>query len=125
MAKKVQELVVYQKSLSAAHAISAILGRPPLGNDRDLRDQLGSASARVVADIAEGFSQKTDRHFAQFLYNARGSCEEVRAELAIAAGRRYLSEEEVGALSGQFEEVARMLTGLIRYLQREDRKVRG
>jgi len=34
------------------------------------------SSSRVPALIAEGFEQKTDRHFAHYLYLARGSAKE-------------------------------------------------
>ena len=124
-AKSVDELLVYQKALKAADAISAILKRDCFEKDRRLRDQLGASSERVASDISEGFGQSTDRHFAVYLHGSRSSTNETRTQLRVAFGRGYVSGEERDDLCGQYDEVARMLTGLIKHLRAEDRKVRG
>ena len=121
----VEELQVYQKALRAADAVSAILKRPSFHKDPRLRDQLGSSSDGVVALIAEGFGLSTDRHFAAQLYRSRGESKETRAHLAVARGRNYISVEEIDSLSLRYHEIEKMLTGLIRHLEREDRKHRG
>ena len=64
-AKCVEELLVYQKALAAADEISARLRRPGFEKDIRLRSQLGASPERVASLIAEGFAQKTNRHFAQ------------------------------------------------------------
>ena len=125
VAKSVEELLVYQKALAACDDISALVERLNLGKDFELRQQLNSAAGSIPANIAEGFGQQTDRQFARYLYFARGSSKEICAHLAVARGRRYLADSEVKDLSGKYEEIARMLTGLIKYLRTSDRKDRG
>ena len=125
MAKSVEELLVYQKALEAADAISATLRREASAKDLRLRGQIGASSERVALLIAEGFAQKTDRHFASYLYMSRGSSSETRTQLRVATGRGYLSEKERTDLADKYSEIERMLTGLIQYLNREDRKRRG
>jgi four helix bundle protein len=124
MAKSVEELLVYQKSLAASAEISAIIRRDSFNRDPRLRDQLGSSSERVASLIAEGFEQSTDRHFAQYLYRSRGSGRETRTQLVVARDRRHITELERERISAMYEEVARMLTGLIDHLETEDRKHR-
>ena len=124
MAKCLEELLVYQRALEASAAISAILDRDSFGRDRPLRDQLAASSESVASLIAEGFEQSTDRHFAQYLYRARGSTREARTQLIVARDRRHISETERVRLSERLEETAKMATGLIRYLEAEDRKHR-
>jgi four helix bundle protein len=124
MAKSVEELQVYQRSLEASAAVSAILPRSSLNRDLRLREQLGSSSERVASLIAEGFEQSTDRHFAQYLYRARGSARETRTQLVVARDRNHITEPERVRISDQYEEIAKMLTGLIRHLETEDRKHR-
>src|SRR5262245_45138584 len=87
-------LQVYQKALQAADAISAITDRPSFKRDPELRQQLRDASARVAALISEGHGQKTDRHFAHYLYTSRGTCKEVRTHLRIAVGRKHITGDE-------------------------------
>jgi four helix bundle protein len=120
----VEELLVYQKAQAATVAISAITNRIEFARDQELRRQLRAASGRIPAHIAEGFGQKTDRHFAHYLYIARGSAKEIRAHLMVATGRRYITEAERLSHWEAYDELARMLTGLIRHLERDDRKQR-
>jgi hypothetical protein len=96
---RVEDLVVYQKALAAAEA------------DCDLRDQLGNSSSRVPALIAEGFEQKSDRH-------------ESTTHLRVALSRRYVSAAEAARLGGDYDEIRRMLGGLIEHLERDDRQNR-
>jgi four helix bundle protein len=125
VARCVDELLVFQKAVEAADAISAITQRPGPSKDFELRDQLRAASARVPSHVAEGFGQKTDRHFAHYLYIARGTTQEIRAHLRVALGRQHIAEGEWKDLCQRYDEIARMLTGLIRHLELEDRKQRG
>ena len=116
----VEELLVYQKALEAADAISAILTAEPLAKDHRLRSQLGASSERVASLVAEGFEQKTDRHFAAYLYMAKGSSAETRTQLRVAIGRGYLDEEKRACLTEKYLEIERMLRALIRRLKDDD-----
>jgi four helix bundle protein len=124
MAKSVEELLVYQKAIEAAAAVSAIIQRDSFKRDPRLRDQLGSSSERVASLISEGFEQSTDRHFAQYCYRSRGSSRETRTQLVVAVQRHHISEAERVPVADRFEEIAKMLTGLIGHLETEDRKHR-
>ena len=124
-AKCVEELVVFQKAIIASAEISAIIERPAWNRDLRLRDQIGSASERVVSAISEGFEQSTDRHFAQYLYRAKGSSREIRTQMIVAVQRRFVTESERVSVSNKYEEIAKMLRGLIRHLEAENRKHRG
>jgi four helix bundle protein len=124
-AKCVEELLVYQKALEAADAVSAILTRRCFQQDYKLREQLAGSSDAVPSLIAEGFPQSTDRFFAQFLYRARGESSETRTHLRVAWGRNYISEKELLELCDRYNEIEKMLTGLIRHLERENRRHRG
>src|SRR5213593_739608 len=122
MAGSVEDLLVYQKSLAAAVAISAIIERPAFRRFPELRAQLADSSGAVPAHIREGYGQKPDRHFAHYLFIARGEAQEVIAHLTVAHGRKCISGDELTEHSGQYGEITKMLGGLIRHLHREDRK---
>jgi four helix bundle protein len=124
MAKSLQELQVYQKALSAAGEISAIIARPSFLKDYRLRDQLGGSSQSVAALIAEGFEQSTDRFFAEYCCRSRGSSQETRTHLVAACTRRHITDSERTCLCERYEEIAKMLSGLIAHLRLEDRKQR-
>ena len=119
-----EDLQIYQKALAEADEISAITDRPSFRHDPELRQQLRDASARLPALVSEGHGQKSDCHFADYLYVARGTCKEDRAHLSVARGRGHATEGERSQRWERYEEIARMLTGLIRHLENGDRKFR-
>ena len=125
MAGALEDLKVYQKAKAAGTEISAIIQRSSFVRDARLREQLGSASERCSSSIAEGNEQSTDKHFAQYCYRAKGSAREVRNQLHVACDRLHITEQERAALDAKYLEIARMLSGLIRYLEKENRKNRA
>ena len=124
MAKCVEELLVYQKAVEARPKSPKIIQRDSFKRDPRLRDQLGASSERVASLISEGFEQSTDRHFAQYRYRSKGSARETRTQLVVAVQRNHITESERVRISNMYEEIAKMLTGLIRHLETEDRKRR-
>ena len=78
----------------------------------------------MAALIAEGFEQSTDRHFAEYCCRSRGSSQETRTHLVVACTRKHVIESERARVSDMYEEIAKMLSGLIAHLRREDRKQR-
>jgi four helix bundle protein len=124
-AKCVEELLVYQKAIDAADAVSAILKRPCFQKDPKLRDQLADSTDAVPSLMADGFPQSTDRFFAQFLYRSKGESNETRTHLRVAKGRDYITQDELVELCERYNEIEKMLTGFIRHLEREDRRHRG
>ena len=123
-ARTPEDLLVYQKAMAAAAEISAIIQRSSFNRDLRLKDQLGSSSERCASAISEGFEQSTDRHFAQYCYRSRGSAREIRTQLVIAQQRSHITEDERLPLDRRYEEIGKMLTGLIGHLERENRKQR-
>jgi four helix bundle protein len=124
VAKTVEELLVYQKALAAAREVSVLLDRPAFQRDRDLGGQMNRASIRVASDISEGFEQKTDRHFAKYLYDSRGGTREIRTQLRIAVSRKYIAEGDERRVGAMYTEIGKMLSGLICHLERDDWKSR-
>jgi four helix bundle protein len=78
----------------------------------------------TLFNISEGFGQPTDRAFAHHLYICRSSSTEARTQLRVAHDRGHITEEELESSCALSEEINRMATGLIRHLQRENRKSR-
>ena len=124
MAKSVEELAVFEKALATSAEVSAIIRRESFSRDRRLREQLGSSSESVASLISEGFEMSTDKHFAPYCYRARGSTREARTQLIVASQRGHITQDELKAANARYEEIAKMLTGLIGHLEKEDRKHR-
>ena len=123
-AKCLEELLVYQKAVVACDEVSAYLKRLSFEDNRRLRDQLGASSERVGSLISEGFGQGTDKHFASYLFTARGSSKETRNQLYVATTRGHITASERDKTSERYQEIERMLTSLANYLRRSNRRRR-
>jgi len=74
------------------------------------------AAVSSMANIAEGFSRKSNREFIQYLFISKSSAAEVQSHIYVAADLGYLSKEMFNNIYSQAEKVARMCSGFIKYL---------
>ena len=125
MAKNIDDVLVYRKAMDASASVAAILKRPPLCKDFNLKDQLSRSSSRVGPLISEGFGQLTDRHLAAYLGRARGSVLETISHLEECRTKAYISPAEQSDFNETYDHIGRMLTRWINYLQDSDWTDRG
>ncbi len=85
-------------------------------NDYKFNGQIQSAAVSIMSNIAEGFSRRSTKEFAQFLFIAKGSVAEVQSQLYVALDQGYISQEKFNDLYSKSDEVARLLSGFIQYL---------
>ena len=74
-------------------------------------------------NIAEGFGRGGTTEFITFLSYARGSSDESRSQLYRAWDRDYIDQTTFEKLKENALEIAKMITGLMIYLQKTD--IRG
>ncbi|HUI25212.1 MAG TPA: four helix bundle protein [Candidatus Kryptonia bacterium] len=115
-----EDLEAWKRARVLAHGIYQCSAKGALARDTALRDQIRRPVVSVISNIAEGFDRGGDKEFIQFLFVAKGSCAEVKAQLYVALDQRYLTQEEFQGLSEQTSEVGRLIGGPIRYLQRSE-----
>ena len=112
-----EDLQILQLAQRLADEISAIIKRPGLEHDWELRRQLANCSARIPTQIAEGYGQRSGRHCAHYLSIARGSCNEMCVHLAVASGRDHITSQEKDQLRKHYERIGKGLTRWIQYLE--------
>lgn len=107
-----ENLTVYTKAKDLNKEILRFLK-----NDRRidifLKDQLKRASISVVINIAEGSGKRTKPDRRNFYVIARGSTYECVAILGIIRDEGVLNNESFSYFYKRFEEVSKMLLGLI------------
>ena len=86
------------------------------------RDQIRGAALSVMSNIAEGFSRRTTKEFSQFLFIAKGSAAEVQSQLYVALDQGYVKKDTFDELYAKSDEVARLISGFIRYLLNKDKR---
>ena len=116
-ARSFEELHVYQRARELANAIYALTRAAPFERDRSLADQIRRAAVSVLSNIAEGFERGTTPEFVQFLYIAKGSCGEVRAQLTLAHDQQYVSDADRDRLIDLARRISGMLSNLIAHIQ--------
>ncbi len=119
MAFDFEKLLVYQKAVDFADQVCARTEQFERGY-RFLVDQLNRASLSISANIAEGNGRFTKADRRNFFGIARGSVQECVPLLELAHRRRLLTPEEHTSLKDSLEEIARMLSGLIRGLDHRE-----
>ena len=112
-----QKLDVWQR----AHQLTLRVYRAARAFPREemyrLTDQLCRAASSVAANIAEGTGRNTLKDYLQFLYTARGSIEETKYHLILAKDLGYLPADAFNELMEGYNEVGKMLNGLIKSLK--------
>ena len=100
-AKSFEDLFVYQKARELTNSIYALTRDGGFARDFGLVDQIRRAAVSVMSNIAEGFERGSNQELMQFLYIAKGSCGEVRAQLAIALDQTYIVRADHDRLANQ------------------------
>jgi four helix bundle protein len=84
--------------------------------DFGLKNQVADAVVSVMSNIAEGFSQQSNKEFIQFLYISKSSASEVQSILYIALDLNYINKETFDTIYKQADKVSQINSGLIKYL---------
>ncbi len=113
-----EDLEAWKRARIFAKLIHSVSGSGDFGRDFGLKDQIRRAANSIVSNIAEGFERDGDKEFLQYLYVAKGSCGEVRAQLYLAIDFAYITEEEFSQLKAI--ELNRIISGLIKYLRQSN-----
>ncbi|TWT88456.1 hypothetical protein Mal64_19380 [Pseudobythopirellula maris] len=113
MAFQFEKLIVYRKAVDFADEIFSETEGFARGYGF-LVDQLNRAALSVSANIAEGNGRFTKADRTHFFRIARGSAQECVPLLELAYRRQLLPLARHGDLKTRLEEVAKMLSGLIK-----------
>ncbi len=120
---KFEELDMWQKARSLSKDIFLYIEEGGFKKDYKLIDQINAASGSIMDNIAEGFERSSKLEFINFLSYSKGSAGEVKSQLYRAHDRNYLSEEKFQHLYDRADEITKMTTTFIAYLNQA--KVKG
>ena len=113
----VEKLSVFQKAYKNSFKVHALsLKIPRIEQYKGLAVQLRDASKSIVFNLTEGYSFKTCRikRFIHHLEISIGSCDETKIVLKYAFDLRYIDENEYLSLAMEYEEIGKMLWGMLK-----------
>ena len=112
-----EELHIYQKARELVNGVYTVTRRAEFSRDYGLVNQIRKAAVSIMSNIAEGFERGAKTEFVQFLFIAKGSCGEVRAQLQIASDQGYVDTQEYERLVDTARRTGAMISNFIARLQ--------
>jgi len=109
-----KKLKAWKKSIDFVVEIYRITKVFPKEELFGLSQQMRRSAVSIPSNIAEGCSRKNDTETVQFLYIATASASELETQLIIANKVGYISEQEIGKMLTDIDEIKRILVGLIK-----------
>ena len=109
------DLDVWKKAVRFSVQVYKVTDTFPRDEKFGLTSQIRRAAVSIAANIAEGAGRQSKKEFANFLSISQGSASEVETELIIAFQLGYFSDKEFQELTGDLDEIGRMVTGLRRH----------
>ena len=120
--EKFEDIKAWQEARVLVGMVYAAVGADRgFGSDFRFREQIQGAAVSIMSNIAEGFSRRSTKEFTQFLFIAKGSVAEVQSQLYVALDQGYTNQERFKELHSKSDEVARLISGFIRYLLNKDK----
>ena len=108
--RRFEDLICWQKARLLTKEIYQALSSI---RDPGFTDQIQRAAVSILSNIAEGFESGTKQEFLNYLYIAKGSAGEVRAQLYVALDVRYLNMEKFEYLKNLAEDCSRLINSFI------------
>lgn len=108
----VRQLNVWQKAHQLVLEIYDATKKFPKEEKTELVSTIRRAAMAVPINIAEGFMRRSPREKESYYKNSQESLEELRYYIILSQDIEYIRDAEEVLLT--IEEVARMLTGLVR-----------
>ena len=115
--ERFEDIDCWKEARQLVKLVYSLTKKESFSMDRGLRDQIQRAAISVMSNIAEGFESQGNREFVQFLFYAKRSSGEVRAQLYAALDLGYINEVESKEANELAMKVSKMLSSFISYLK--------
>jgi len=112
-----EKLEVYEKALELVEEVHSATDISSQGYGH-IVSQLRRAATSIPLNIAEGFGRFNEGEKRRFYQIARASCYECVAALDLCHRCRVIDEDVFSSMKSRSDEVGRMLTGLIKAVER-------
>ena len=120
-----EDIKAWQEARKLVNLVyDAINKNEKFGKDFRLVGQIQGAAVSSMANIAEGFSRRSNKEFIQYLYISKSSAAEVQSHLYVAIDQNYITQETFDKIYAQAEKVSKLDSGFIKYLNSQLNKLK-
>jgi len=115
-----EDLEVFKRAYRVSLDVHRASLRFPAVEQRALADQVRRASKSICANVAEGFARQgsSPADFRRFVMMALGSSDEMRVWARYCLDLGYIDEGTWWIWRDEYQEISKMLQGLLRSLER-------
>jgi four helix bundle protein len=115
--KSYKDLIVWQKAFKLVKEIYIITNLFPKEELYGLVSQMRRAAIAILSNIAEGFSRRHRKEYAQFLSIAFGSGAELETQILLSKDLYLAPKENFKKSEELLEEIMRMLNVMLQKLK--------
>lgn len=116
--KSYRDLEAWSSAMDLVELIYISTSSFPKDETYGLRSQIRGSAVSIPSNIAEGHGRKGSKEFAHHLSIARGSLCEMETQLILSVRLNYITKEQAEPVWTKSQEVGRLLTGLVRSLNK-------
>ena len=113
-------LKVWNKAYKMTLKIYRLTKTYPKEETYGMTSQMRRASVSIIANIAEGYGNKSLAEYIRFINNALGSCNELGVYILLSNDLDYLDNNDFKGIQAIQEEITKMLLGLRKALKKKD-----
>jgi four helix bundle protein len=108
-----KDLKAWQRSMDLVEAVYKATSAFPAEERYALANQMRRSSISITSNIAEGYGRGTDKELTHFLCMARGSSNELCAQIDLSKRLSYINDDVFCMLDTLNMEINKMLSSLI------------
>lgn len=115
-----EDLIIYKLSRSLAKQVYDITRSGDFKFDTRFVQQIRASSGSISDNIAEGFERQGNKEFKNFLFIAKGSCGELRAQINRAYDVGFITEETYLQMYNDCKKLGSAIYSFIQSLHSSD-----
>ena len=120
--KRFEDLDCWKVSLKLCNKVGELIDSGSFEKHFRLIGQIEGSSGSIMDNIAEGFERSSKIEFINSLTIAKGEAGELKSQLYRGLDNNYFSKELFETLYNLVDEITKMITSLILYLNKSKTK---
>jgi four helix bundle protein len=121
--QKFEDLKVWQKARELSQKVYPLTFIEPICSDFRYKDQIRGTLGSIMDNTAEGFGRGSRLKFINGFNTSRGETNELKSQSYRGLNNKYFSEEQFSEFYFLADEITKMGTSLISYLNKS--KIKG
>lgn len=121
--QKFEDLEIWKKARMLSDKVYPLTFKEPISSDFRLKDQMRGSVGSIMDNIAEGFERGSKLEFINSLTTSKGETGELKSQFYRCLDNKYISQKLFDELYSLADEITKMITGFINYLNKS--KIKG